>query len=232
MQRRTRRCSRWRTVWRTAPDAVARVPSSGSTAEGTTGSIASRRPTAGHSFSSAIFPTRAIRATRLAAEWGFLEHAWSRGVRNVPEPVACNPESHTGLYGFVPGRKLDTSEIGLHHVDAAIDFVLAVNAPPRTPRALASGSEACFSMAEHVSTVERRVARLGALDPAAPHLDAASRFVAGVLFPTWAVSDGITWLGTPELLGCPTIACWRRTNAACHRRISAFTTPSRMKTGV
>jgi len=42
---------------------------------------------------------------RLAAEWGFLRHAWARGVRAVPEPLASDTAAHAGLYGFVPGRK-------------------------------------------------------------------------------------------------------------------------------
>lgn len=122
---------------------------------------------------------------RLAAEWGFLQYAWSRGVRAVPQPLASDPVSLSGLYTFVPGRKLGVSELGAAQVDAAIDFVLAVNAPPRQPLALAPGSEACFSIAEHLETVERRVARLADLDSGVPHADNAQHFVAEVLLPAW-----------------------------------------------
>ncbi|MGQ0683689.1 phosphotransferase [Bradyrhizobium sp.] len=122
---------------------------------------------------------------RLAAEWGFLQHAWSRGVRTIPQPLASELASRTGLYTFVPGRKLGPSEIGAPEVDAAIDFVLAVNGSPRDPLALAPGSEACFSLAEHLDTVERRVARLRDLDPEAPYTGDARRFVAEMLLPTW-----------------------------------------------
>src|ERR1700731_2466346 len=82
---------------------------------------------------------------RLAAEWGFLKHTWSRGVRAVPEPLASDATARAGLYGFVPGRKLLATELKPQHIDAAIDFVLAVNAAPRAP--LAPASEACFSLA-------------------------------------------------------------------------------------
>jgi hypothetical protein len=122
---------------------------------------------------------------RLAAEWGFLRHTWSRGVRTVPEPVASDPTARAGLYGFVPGRKLLATELGPHHIDAAIDFVLAVNAAPRDPQALAPASEACFSLADHIATVERRVARLATLDPEAPHVQHAQRLVDEVLLPKW-----------------------------------------------
>lgn len=122
---------------------------------------------------------------RLGAEWGFLTHAWSRGVRSVPEPLASEPASQTGLYSLVPGRKLAAQELTIAHVDAAVDFVLAVNAAPRDPMALKPGSEACFSLAEHLDTVERRVVRLQTLDADAPHTEEAKDFVAGTLQPLW-----------------------------------------------
>src|SRR5882724_71552 len=122
---------------------------------------------------------------RLAAEWGFLRHAWVRGVRAVPEPLASDAAAHAGLYGFVPGRKLLAAELEPAHIDAAADFVLAVNAAPRDPLVLEPASEACFSLAEHLATVERRVARLAELDPQAPHAKAAQRFVAEALVPAW-----------------------------------------------
>lgn len=120
---------------------------------------------------------------RLAAEWDFLRHTWSRGVRVVPEPLANDPASHAGLYGYIQGRKLLVSEIGPLHIDAAIEFVLAVNARPRNP--LEPASEACFSLADHIATVERRVARLARLDPNAPHAKEAQRLVAEALLPAW-----------------------------------------------
>ena len=96
---------------------------------------------------------------RLAAEWGFLKHIWSRGVHVVPEPLASDATARAGLYEFVPGRKLLATKLAPQHIDAAIDFVLAINAAPRTPQALAPASEACFSLADHIATVERRVLR-------------------------------------------------------------------------
>jgi aminoglycoside phosphotransferase (APT) family kinase protein len=112
---------------------------------------------------------------RLGAEWSFVSHAWSRGIRVVPEPLACDPPEQAGLYSFVQGRKLAPTELTSAHVNAAIDFVLAVNERPRPT--LAPGSEACFSLADHVSTIERRVARLAKLDDGVPHVDEARQLV-------------------------------------------------------
>jgi hypothetical protein len=120
---------------------------------------------------------------RLRAEWEFLLHAWSRGIRCVPQPLACDAAAHAGLYSFVEGRKLLASELQSAHIAAAIDFVLAVNVKPRAE--LAPGSEACFTLAEHIATVERRVKRLAALDPDAPHAKKVRTFVAMRLLPAW-----------------------------------------------
>jgi hypothetical protein len=120
---------------------------------------------------------------RLGAEWSFLQHAWSRGIRVVPEPLACDPSLQAGLYGFARGRKLAASELEPAHVDAAIDFILALNARPRA--ALAPASEACFSLAEHIATVERRVSRLATLDPDVPHAGRAQQLVSARLLPAW-----------------------------------------------
>jgi hypothetical protein len=120
---------------------------------------------------------------RLGAEWAFLEAAWSRGIRCIPEPLACNAAAHTALYGFVQGRKLAAAELTPSHIDAAIDFALGVNARPRAE--LAPASEACFSLSEHVVTVERRIARLAALDADAPHASEAQSFVSTRLTPAW-----------------------------------------------
>jgi hypothetical protein len=126
-----------------------------------------------------------IRDTRnrLGAEWSFITHAWSRGIRTLPEPLARDAAKHAGLFGFVQGRKLTASEVTQAHVDAAIDFVLAVNTRPRP--ALAAGSEACFSLSEHIAMVERRVERLTMLDATAPHLAEVQSLVSRRLLPAW-----------------------------------------------
>jgi hypothetical protein len=122
---------------------------------------------------------------RLAAEWGFIRHAWDRGVRSIPQALACEQASHAALYSLVPGRKLAAGELGAVHVAAALDFIRRINAPSRTAWALQKGSEACFTLTEHLATIERRVARLGQIDPDASHRRRAEAFVAQQLRPTW-----------------------------------------------
>jgi hypothetical protein len=114
-----------------------------------------------------------------------LQHAWTLGVRAIPEPLARDPRAQAALYSFVAGRKLEPDEIDASHIDAAVDFVLAINRPPRNLASLAAGSEACFSLAQHLGAVEQRIARLQSIDLEAPQLDAAVHFVSKRLLPAW-----------------------------------------------
>jgi Ser/Thr protein kinase RdoA (MazF antagonist) len=123
---------------------------------------------------------------RLGAEWGFLTYAWARGVRCIPEPLAADREAGLGLYTFASGDKRPADAITADHVRAAADFVAAVNADRRAGgQALEPGSEACFSVADHLARVDRRVDRLATLDPDAPHTDAARTLVTERLTPRW-----------------------------------------------
>ena len=122
---------------------------------------------------------------RLAREWEFLDYVWSRGVRRTPQPLAREETVHAGLYSFIPGRRLTTDEVGAAQVQAALDFLLEINRAPRRIDALAPGSEACFSLAEHLTTIERRVAQLSALDERAPYGREAADLAGGRLNPAW-----------------------------------------------
>ncbi|QCI63185.1 phosphotransferase [Phreatobacter stygius] len=132
---------------------------------------------------------------RLGAEWSFLNYVWERGVRNVPRPLTRDKARHAALYDFVPGRKIAADEIDAAVVAKAADFVIAINGEPCQPERLAPGSEACFSMADHLATVDRRVARLDGIDEHAPFAAEAASLVANRLHPLWqrassAISEG------------------------------------------
>ena len=132
---------------------------------------------------------------RLSAEWNFLERAWQDGVRAIPQPLARDADAQAALYRFVAGRKLDASELKAGHIDAAADFVLAINA--RRHADLPAASDACFSISDHLELVERRLLRLAALDSLAPHAAEAERFVFTMLRPSW---DGVRELAVREAL--------------------------------
>lgn len=122
---------------------------------------------------------------RLGAEWSFLAYAAARGIAAVPRPLARRAKSQAALYSFVEGRKLGIGEVEATHVEAALDLVRRLNAPPRMPSRLAPGSEACFTLGNHLATIDRRVARLGAIASEAPLAEAARALVADRLAPRW-----------------------------------------------
>ena len=83
---------------------------------------------------------------RLSAEWNFLERVWQDGVRAIPQPLAKDADARAALHGFVAGRKLDAGELENRHIDAAADFILAINAKRHAE--LDAASDACFSVSD------------------------------------------------------------------------------------
>ncbi len=122
---------------------------------------------------------------RLGAEWRFTSHAWGLGLRSVPEPLAADWDLKAGLYAFVPGERPRTEDIDSAHVLAAAAFVCAVNVGPPPDESTPPASEACFSLAEHLAVIDRRVERLGRLDPRAPYGDEAAALLSRDLIPQW-----------------------------------------------
>jgi Phosphotransferase enzyme family len=131
------------------------------------------------------FTSRHDRRDRLGAEWSFLTFAWQRGIRCIPQPFAIDVETSSALYGFIAGRRPTAGEIEARQVQAAADFVLQLNPAPAERASLPVASEACFTLAQHLSTVDRRIERLALLDPDAPCRDEAERFIASELRPAW-----------------------------------------------
>ncbi|MCC7408193.1 MAG: phosphotransferase [Phycisphaeraceae bacterium] len=124
---------------------------------------------------------------RLRGEFEFLRYTWSAGVRCTPEPIEADPRKGVALYSFVEGRKLEPGEIDGEAVKQAVDFFRAINAPRGTQAAkkLGAASEACFSLAQHLATVERRVEGLTEVAGDSPVERDAAEFIRGALTPTW-----------------------------------------------
>ena len=124
---------------------------------------------------------------RLGAEQAFLQFAWAHGVRALPEPLACDRGAGIGIYEFLAGRKLAPGEVTAAHVDEAAAFFVAVNRHRDDPAAAALpvASEACFSLAEHLACVDRRMARLATIEPESDLHRQAAALVAERLVPAW-----------------------------------------------
>jgi len=102
---------------------------------------------------------------RLRSEYAFLEQAWGSGLRCVPQPLARDHDRHVALYEHVQGRRLSADEVDEGRVLEAARFFAALNEPSlrRAAAALPAASEACFSVAEHLAMVDKRLARFAGL---------------------------------------------------------------------
>jgi hypothetical protein len=144
------------------------------------------RSEAGDRVLKSYFQNPADPRDRFRAERAFYDHLWSAGVRRTPEPLGWDAEQRLGLFSHVAGRKLASDEITDVMVGQAADFILEVNQslPPDTS-VIPIASEACFSMVEHLETVDRRVRRLQDLSAETELDQAAVDFVRAELNPTW-----------------------------------------------
>jgi hypothetical protein len=124
---------------------------------------------------------------RLGAEFGFCRFAWDNGLRCLPEPLACDPASRLGLYEFIQGRKLAPHEVAQPFVQQALSFYLELSRHKSLPsaRELPNGSEACFTLSQHLHCVERRIQRLRTVDASLEVGQQAVRFIEDELSEVW-----------------------------------------------
>lgn len=124
---------------------------------------------------------------RVGTEFAFAKFAWENGICSVPQPLAQDAEHRLALYEFVPGRQLLPREISEEVARQALDFMLAINRHKRLKSAesLPRASECCFSIADHLERVEKRLQRLGKLEATSGIDREAAEFVRKELFAIW-----------------------------------------------
>lgn len=130
---------------------------------------------------------------RLRSEYGFLEYAVRLGLRCVPAPIAADPDKRLALYEYVDGAPPTPGSLTDSHVQQAVDFFNALNAGSRRlAEVLPAAAEACFSIADHIQLVERRLDRLRRL-PAEVAIDReAAAFVREI---------ALAWEGVKRRVG-------------------------------
>lgn len=136
---------------------------------------------------------------RLDAEFSFLKHVWNMGIRNIPQPVARLPLRQLGLYTFIHGKRFTPGSVTQDHVAQAASFVHTINtnrngfagqsnAPDLITEdrpVVAHASDACFTLAHHLGSIEQRLSRVIAL-PGKTDIDKqAVAFAQGDLTAVW-----------------------------------------------
>jgi len=135
---------------------------------------------------------------RLRSETALLAHAEALGIDAVARVLARDEEARLALFTFIDGRRLGQEDIGPEHVNAAVEFYLALN---RQPGDLPVASEACFSLREHLACVERRVERLLRAAGQGLMREDGADFVSSELAPAWGGLREALLAEAPVLLG-------------------------------
>src|ERR1700674_343385 len=122
---------------------------------------------------------------RFETERAFYTFLGDADVRAVPEPVAWYPEERLALLEYVRGGKPTVATPEL--VQEALGFLIEINRRRDTSSAsaLPLASEACFSVTEHLATVDRRIERLRKIVPESARHEGAIAFVQERLAPAW-----------------------------------------------
>ena len=123
---------------------------------------------------------------RLGTEFGFLQFLWEKKIRQIPEPIICDTVHHLGIFSILKG--LRPKEAEPRHISQAVQFIHQINqfrefAGDST---LPSASEACFSINEHLNSVEYRLKNLTHLEVDTELVKQAQAFVEKSLLRKWS----------------------------------------------
>lgn len=104
---------------------------------------------------------------RLGAEYSFIEYAVACGIDVVAKPVAKDENNQVALYHFIQGRKLEANQIDATIIRQAIAFLGTLNQHKENlaARKLGIASDACFTYAHHLDTVQKRLETLRNIEP-------------------------------------------------------------------
>jgi hypothetical protein len=99
---------------------------------------------------------------RLGTEFGSLQFLWENGVHAVPRPIAVDRDRRCAIYEYIEGEAPMSGVVTSEDVQTSVDFLGTLKALRDAPGSdgMSAASEACFSLAEIVASVEGRLERL------------------------------------------------------------------------
>ena len=124
---------------------------------------------------------------RLHHEYTFTKFIWENGIHVVPKPLLMNAELGFALYEFVEGIQPTREHVSEALIEQFIEFLLTINKFRKQAfdRNIPFGSDACFSIEDHVTGVQKRIDRLLAFEPETALDHDAKRFADQHLRSTW-----------------------------------------------
>jgi len=124
--------------------------------------------------------------TRLTKEFTSLNFLVKQGINNVPAPVVLGADQHCAVYAFLEGHSFENTPVVAHHIDAAVQFLVALRALGQRPAGadLAPASEACFTLLEIRDNIDQRLKRLSLVDASGQVYDAFRAFLNQQFCPT------------------------------------------------
>lgn len=127
---------------------------------------------------------------RLKAEFSFMEFAWGKNIRCLPKPIAADFMNNIGLYEFIEGRKIESSEINHEKIRQALDFFSEINRHKENQEAknLPVASEACFSIDDNLNHVKKRIEKLNRISSSSKVNRKALSFLKNSIIPEWEKS--------------------------------------------
>lgn len=122
---------------------------------------------------------------RLAHEYRFLRACQESGVGRVPRAWAADSSEGLALYEYVEGHR--QTILGKDELREAGNFIADLNARKSDLgfQGLPAAAEACFSIQEHVASVERRMQRLEGMEEETELDRTAKDWVRASLWPAW-----------------------------------------------
>jgi len=145
---------------------------------------------------------------RFATERAFYAYSGACGIQQVPQALGWDEANRLGLFEFVEGLRPESAEIGKPEVRESLAFLAALNHSRHRAeaKALPDASEACFSVRQHLSMLQRRLDRLQNIEVVTDIDARAAEFVRAQLLPAGAharraiLEANAPWGGPDELI--------------------------------
>ncbi|MGB0908720.1 MAG: hypothetical protein ACPGYT_00015 [Nitrospirales bacterium] len=124
---------------------------------------------------------------RLQTEFSALSFLRNNGVDQVPRPICMIPDVGCGVYEFVEGQGLKSTDIELSDIDEVCRFLKHLYQLSEQSGSLefSSASEAAFSLDGVLMTVETRLTRLRACLSLSNQHQELQRFLESTFIPTY-----------------------------------------------